>query len=538
MKKILYFSIALSVLFAVSCNKNENILPEEIAVEQVSKTFNVTMADTKTTINSLDSEKVLWSASDKINIIGVTAGGAKTNHEFSIASGQGTGSATFTGTVNADEISFYALYPYKAVSWDSDVMVSENINPTQTAVAGSFDPAAAEMIAVADANDNLVFSHGRAYIKFTMGSENVTAVTFTSSNCNLTAKNKYNMPACTINSTGGSQAKTVTLAGTFVLGNTYYVAIPLHSKQMKNLSVQFTFAGGGASVTKTTAALSSIIPSENAGKVFNIGTIALEALAPSITATNVSINADATGGTIDFTVLNPVSDGTASYTVTDGLSNAVWKTISYDNNTGVGSVEFECNANTDTSAPKTATIHLTYTYDTDKTATKDVTVTQKKAGAIVENYVWNFSTDEWQDAMNTQAPGAKDTKASGWSVSYDNLSYYAGSDDRWSVNGYIQPNGSGYYKTSSKRRYFLFTTTGGGYVYVTVGSNASSNKTADVCAQLGEKDSPDFSESVTSTASSTTTVELGPFTTGGDIAVFLGGSGHRIYKIEFHTNAL
>ena len=234
---------------------------------------------------------------------------------------------------------------------------------------------------------------------------------------------------------------------------------------------------------------------------------------------------DAESGSFAYSIANAPDGAVASASITSGtwISN-----VAVSGNT----VTFDCEKNDAADAEeRTAKITLSYSGAADV----EVTVTQ---GINIgpEDYVWDFSTTAWQGALDAQAPDAKDTKYSNWYVSYDGLSYTAGSDDRWSVNGYIQPNGSGYYKSeTSKRRYFLFATSGPGYVYVTVVSNSSSEKTADICAQLGYKNDADFKVSTTA-GSTSITKELGPFTTGGDIAVFLGASGLRIQKIEFHTN--
>ena len=87
---------------------------------------------------------------------------------------------------------------------------------------------------------------------------------------------------------------------------------------------------------------------------------------PSITAANVEIAFDATSGTIEYTINNVVTGGvlTAS-TTSDWLSLGTVDTT----------IPFTCSANT-TAAPRTATVTLTYTYNTDQTVTKNVSVTQ------------------------------------------------------------------------------------------------------------------------------------------------------------------
>ena len=89
---------------------------------------------------------------------------------------------------------------------------------------------------------------------------------------------------------------------------------------------------------------------------------------PSITADNVNIAADATSGSIAYTINNPATNGTmAAETASD------WLTL------GVGfdsPIAFTCTANTATS-PRTATVTLTYTYNTNQTVIKEVTINQE-----------------------------------------------------------------------------------------------------------------------------------------------------------------
>lgn len=87
---------------------------------------------------------------------------------------------------------------------------------------------------------------------------------------------------------------------------------------------------------------------------------------PTITADNVNIAYDATGGEIAYTVNNPV-DGASVNATTD----ADW--ISFGTNFN-SPIAFSCSAND--GAERTATVTLTYSYGDNETVTKNVTVTQ------------------------------------------------------------------------------------------------------------------------------------------------------------------
>jgi len=93
---------------------------------------------------------------------------------------------------------------------------------------------------------------------------------------------------------------------------------------------------------------------------------------PVITASNVSIEYDATEGEITYVIENPVDDATVVATTT-----AEWLTIGTIGET----VPFSCSANTETSA-RPATVTLNYVKNGETLATKDVTVTQAAAPVV------------------------------------------------------------------------------------------------------------------------------------------------------------
>ncbi len=96
---------------------------------------------------------------------------------------------------------------------------------------------------------------------------------------------------------------------------------------------------------------------------------------PSITAENVEIDYDAPSGEIEYTVNNPVAGGELSAT-----TSSDWLILGMVGST----VPFTCSVNP-TAAERTASVTLTYTYNTDQTVTKNVTVTQEGNPDIVNN---------------------------------------------------------------------------------------------------------------------------------------------------------
>ena len=96
--------------------------------------------------------------------------------------------------------------------------------------------------------------------------------------------------------------------------------------------------------------------------------------APSITANNVSIDYDATEGSIAYTINNGVEGGE----LTASVPTNSWITLG---DVADDAVPFTCAANTENNA-RTETVTLTYTYNTNETVTKDVTVTQAAAPVV------------------------------------------------------------------------------------------------------------------------------------------------------------
>ena len=99
-------------------------------------------------------------------------------------------------------------------------------------------------------------------------------------------------------------------------------------------------------------------------------TLTLASEGPEISADNVNITKDATdAGEIAFTL-----DAKGTTGVVTAAEEADWLTLGDVDKTN-GKVPFTAEANTATSS-RSAVVTLTYTYDTNKTATKEVTITQ------------------------------------------------------------------------------------------------------------------------------------------------------------------
>ena len=390
MKKV--FILFAVLAFAVSCQVEQQIVVEEPEAVQdeenlVYKTFTVSMpdSDTKTYLDT-DGLTVKWSAGDEINVI---EAGTGINRTFTLKSGENTNNAVFEGTVTDGQTSFFAVYPNVPATYSSGedkITITNTLGTTQNAVAGGFDSNYAVMTAMSDAYGNFAFRHGVAYFKIQISAADIKSINL------KTASTRFGGAPTFTASTGEfdsiNKAKdNITLsagAGTFTVDEYFYIPVPVKNSTVSTLTLTFENSIGTKCI-KTSESLSS--KKLVLGKIYNLGRPSVS-FDPEIAASNISIEADATAGTINFTVSRLVDGGYVVKNVkSDGLTNSSWGAVSFDSTTGEGSLSFTCDPNTDPDNPKTAIVRLFYTTDgSTELDFIDVTVTQKKAGTVVNTY--------------------------------------------------------------------------------------------------------------------------------------------------------
>ena len=96
------------------------------------------------------------------------------------------------------------------------------------------------------------------------------------------------------------------------------------------------------------------------------------ATSPTITAANVDLTYDATSGSLAYEIQNGVEGGAITSAEVTAYYPNNWLTVSNSYTSPIG---LTCEANPNYLA-RTATVTLTYTYNTDQTVTKNVMVTQ------------------------------------------------------------------------------------------------------------------------------------------------------------------
>lgn len=124
---------------------------------------------------------------------------------------------------------------------------------------------------------------------------------------------------------------------------------------------------------------------------------------PSIAASDVNIAYDATGGSFNYTINNPVEGGAVSVGI---VSGGAWLTSATESN---GTVSFTCSAN-ETNAARQARVEITYNYNNTETVTKQVLITQ---AAVPTTYTITFDAGDGTFVGNEDFPSTTNTVVAG-----------------------------------------------------------------------------------------------------------------------------
>lgn len=243
-KNNILFSV-LSLVFAMTaCNitietekADDNVSKKEVVLVPMTFTASCSQdgVDDDDVRAALDGLSINWVAGDKIAVFDDVD--PSTPHQFEATSSGA--STTFTGSAAAGATKFFAVYPYSAAedctlpgAGDYVGIMNVNIPNVQTPVEGSFDPAAAVLVAYSGDDVNAFkFKIPFAIVKFTVNYDDVYSVSF-SSGKNMTGSLKTNMKDNGSIGTGdgdGTKYKSVTIKNAdnspLTKGATYYAVI-------------------------------------------------------------------------------------------------------------------------------------------------------------------------------------------------------------------------------------------------------------------------------------------------------------------------
>lgn len=235
MKKYAY--ILAAAIAALACTKENPSNPSldekpEEPVQGVEMTFGATLEQTKAGISD---NKTVWAATDHISVFDGVA-----NCDFK-SKGEGV-STTFTGTASAAD-NYYALYPYQATASCSEGVITATVPSVQTATPGSFDPAAALM--VARGSQNFEFKNVCSLIKVTVPADvtGITSIEFSGNdNENIAGEVSISFDGSGLPAATGAGVKTITLKAakeTLAAGDYYIAALPNTYSQGLKLLIHY-----------------------------------------------------------------------------------------------------------------------------------------------------------------------------------------------------------------------------------------------------------------------------------------------------------
>jgi len=409
MKRLVYILSAIVFIASfVSCQKQIEIT---VAPEQ-KISFEATMPDiTKT---SIDKElNVLWSEGDKIDVYGCTDNAFAAKAVFELSSGAGTKNGKFTlkeGETFGTYDSYVAIYPsgyaLKTSSLPATIEIASNISTytSQAVVENGYDPAHAIMTATVSGG-KLVFRHGVSYFRIQIPDDGITKVKIVAASNAFQKRPAYSAEngSITANNSGSNEMGSV--EGSFKKGSYYYFcAVPrtADSQKLNGITITYTHNGVDKPVSTTVNAVKNLFP--YVGYAYDLGCPPLITPAPVITANGVDIKKDDTSGKIEFSIANSVTGGVLSAATTEGKVNTISDFVLGE--VSNGTIPFTCSANTEASV-RYAYVTLTYTYDTDKTVTKNIVVSQASAGggASATTYFYYINNDGTETNTNDKFSG-------------------------------------------------------------------------------------------------------------------------------------
>ena len=251
MKKYIYSIVAATALFA-SCSQdaelNEigNTDPKAITTIGAS-----TEISTRAVVSSADNTKVLWQDGDQLGVLGTNGSSKAKNLAYTLNSGSGSTSGTFTnGTSDITSISAI-MYPYQEnATWANGKLTCE-IPSVQKATVGSFDKAAAIMYSTGNTT-NVQLKYAVNFLKVTVSETNVHAITISSTTTALSGEMEITSGG--VAATSGSQ-RYVTLTaedGKKMATGDYYIAVK--AGDIENPTISYVYYNDDHTATEKSKA--------------------------------------------------------------------------------------------------------------------------------------------------------------------------------------------------------------------------------------------------------------------------------------------
>lgn len=252
--------MAASVLAA--CAQKESLAPEDNLetskeAELVEMTFTAGV-DTKAAFNA-DFSKILWQPKDKICIYSTDGTDIYANEFKDETLTSESEYASFTGTAIETSPFYSAVYPFAAASGcDAEGNVTVKVPEIQTAVKGSFDPAASVAVAYTTSKDDLLsFKNICGWLGFEIADEydtKVKSITLTAASGTVagTVKVSGGTPSLTAEASSGSVSIATASAENGLAAGMYYMSVLPGDIDGFEITVEFMDGRiGTKSTTKT-----------------------------------------------------------------------------------------------------------------------------------------------------------------------------------------------------------------------------------------------------------------------------------------------
>lgn len=219
MRKSVYL---LAVMFAIATACSKEVAETPYYGEDVNTNAPVFKAgiNTKATLEVVNSTtaKVNWANGDGLTIWNGTQTAAYSTTD------SGSSAIFTTGDEFSAAANYVAIYPADGSAAFSAGSVTTTLPAAQTAVAGTFDPAASIAVATSTST-SLSFNNLVTYVQFTVpaGMDDLTSVSF-KGNAGEKVAGAVTIDTTTPALTATGSA-TATLSGSFTEGETYYLAV-------------------------------------------------------------------------------------------------------------------------------------------------------------------------------------------------------------------------------------------------------------------------------------------------------------------------
>ena len=276
MKTLRILTLAAAALTLAACG-NEEFIENNPGNEAAKPEFMTFTASAPQTRTQLDGLNVHWVEYDEIAIWD----GSGAYQKFMVDAESINGSeATFTGPALVPGADYTAFYPLIAVESMDATSVNFNLPAEQTAVAGTFANQLAPSLAKATGGStNLEFNNLCALVKFTVPAEMAGEGIFTlvggKATEPLAGKLTCNTADGTLTAT--EAATRITLKGNFESGQAYYFVV-LPGTLADGFSLLYEDSKSKL-YRKATGKSTEL----KAGRILNLGTLALTGFEPAIT---------------------------------------------------------------------------------------------------------------------------------------------------------------------------------------------------------------------------------------------------------------